>query len=465
MAIDFTAGAARRDIMPDRAMRNEAINRHLRPDERGSALHTKALAMTCRDQSFVLIALDSIYLETPNATQIRRAVAEAIDVDVQNIVISASHSHSAPIVEPPSGPHPYHDFVCGQTVQAAVEAWQSRRSARMGHDVTYVVGASFNQRVPLSEGGVKFARDFREGLATGRPVDPRLNVLRIDDERGNPIAGWVRFAAHPACVISDAPVSAEYPGYMTETLSQTVLDGAPMLFGYGASGDVNCIPMFGTEDDSARLGRNLARQAADVFARIQTRAPQRFVSGSRIIELPLEAPPAVKTLDKEIVEIRAFIAGLEKDPDLEWVIGFNCKKDWTAAQKQALAEPLAAWAERTKQDIQSGRVFPSSWPSEITALIVDDLGLLFYPGEPFSELGLSVAARSPLTETLLVALSNGANSYVPAAEDHRRGGYEPYHSVRYIKPNRDARPLPYAREAGECLVSNCLALINELCGR
>ena len=164
MAIEFTVGAAQQDITPDRAMRNEALNRHLRPDERGSALHTKALAMTYEDQIFVLVALDSIYLETPNATQIRRAVGDALDVDMQSIVISASHSHSAPIIEPLSGPHPYHDFVCAKTVQAATEAWQSRRSARMGHGVTYITGASFNQRVPLPEGGVRFGRDFHQYL-------------------------------------------------------------------------------------------------------------------------------------------------------------------------------------------------------------------------------------------------------------------------------------------------------------
>ena len=41
--------------------------------------------------------------------------------------------------------------------------------AAVGHAVVHVAGASFNTRVPLPDGGVKFTRDFREGLASGRP--------------------------------------------------------------------------------------------------------------------------------------------------------------------------------------------------------------------------------------------------------------------------------------------------------
>ena len=462
MANEFTVGAAQVDITPDRDMIDQELNGHLRPDERGSRLLAKALVMTWQRQRSVLIAVDNCGFETANAVQLCRAVAEATGIPTENIIISASHTHSAPLLEPLSGPHPYRDFLYGKIAAVAREAQQSCRCARIGHGVTHVAGASFNQRVPLAEGGVKFTRDFREGLATGRPVDPRLNVVRIDDEQGSPIAGWVRFAAHPACVIFNAPISAEYPGYMTEELSQSVSDGAPILFGYGASGDVNCIPMFGTEDDSAKLGHQLAQQVAEVFSRIETRAPRRFTGGTKVMNLPLDASISLETLDREIEEIHSFIEGLDRQPDLEWVIGYNCRKEWTVAQKKNLVQPLADWAERTRRDIQAGRVFPRHWPVEVIALRLDDLALLFVACEPFTELGLAVAARSPLQETLLVSLSNGGEGYIVTAEEHRRGGYEAYHNVRYIRPDKNARPLPYAAKAGECLISDCLALIEEI---
>ena len=123
---------------------------------------------------------------------------------------------------------------------------------------------------------------------------------------------------------------------------------------------------------------------------------------------------------------------------------------------------LAEWAQRMKEAIRSGRTFPSTWPIEVTSWIVDELGLVFYGGEPFAELGLGLAARSPLSTTLLLAMSNGCDSYLGTDEDRRRGGYELYTCPRYSKLAEDSRPLPYALGAGECMLRNSLTLIKSI---
>lgn len=345
---------------------------------------------------------------------------------------------------------------------AARAAWENRRPARFGYGATYAVGHAFNQRVPMPDGGVKFTRDFREGLATGRPVDPRLNVIRIDDLDGRPIAGWVRVAAHPACVIFNGPLSAEYPGYLTDSLSWSVADGAPVLFGYGASGDVNCVPMFGSEEDSRNLGLRLAEWIAPAFANIKTAVPQRVGFGQTEIDLPLEAVPSVESLDRDISEVEAFTASLENDPSAEWVLGINCKKEWPIEKKKAHVAPLAEWARRAKQAVQSGMEFPRTWRSTANAVIIDDLGLVFYSGEPFTTLSLEVAAKSPLSDTLLMAFGNGCEGYIGLADDWKRGGYEPYTSNRYSLLADGTRPLPYRQGAGESLVKELLELIEDM---
>ncbi len=466
MSTQFLAGAAVRDITPT----PEIAGKHsLRPwenvrfDELGSPLRVKGIAMESGDMRVILLALDLVGLENAQCDAIRHEVSDAIGLQVEDIIVTASHSHSTPNCEPLDGPHPFFTLVKERSVEAAKEAWTVRSPARVGHGITYAVGASFNQNIYLPGDRVKYTRDFREGLASGRPVDPRLNVIRVDDENGKPIAGWVRFAAHPACVIFDSPVSAEYPGYMTDWLSQECAGGAPVLFGYGASGDVNCIPMFGTEDDSRNLGLSLAHQAAPVFEGIQTATPRRFMVGSRRVDLPLDPPPSVEVLDGEIKEVRDFIQALDTNPDLEWVLGINCVKDWSVEAKRAYTQPLMEWAEYIKQAIQAGRQFPASWPSALAAMVIDDLGLVFSSCEPFTALGLELAARSPLQETLLMALSNGANAYVGPSGDHRRGGYQLHTNVRYGKLAEGQRLLPYGENAGDCLIRDCLAMLNDLC--
>ena len=478
MSSPFLAGAARQSIMPTPELMAQSPGCFpcTRKGEEGSPLQVKALAMSCGVQRWLHVSLDLCVLMNWNYDLIRDTIARDTGLALNEIVVAITHSHSAPYVTTRDAADPYVDFIRRRTVEAAVAAWNSRVPARIGHGGTWtagdsfnqrvhVTGASFNQRIAMPDGGVYFTRDYREGLAAGRLVDPRLTVVRIDTLAGRPIAGWVRFAAHPACVIFDAPLSAEYPGYMTERLSETVAQGAPVLFGYGVSGDVNCIPMFGKEEDSRTLGLNLASLAGPVFERIRTTVPLRMSVGSRVVDLPLDPAPSIEALDKEIAEVRAFIADLDRDPALVWILGVNCWKTWSVAQKKRYAAPLAEWAEKMKDSILAGRTFPRTWPSNVAALIVDEIALVFQSGELFTVLGLSLAARSPLPETLLMAWGNGGDGYLGTDEDKQRGGYEIYTSVRTNGLEAGLRPLPYASGAAEYLLREVLEMIEEMARR
>jgi hypothetical protein len=172
--------------------------------------------------------------------------------------------------------------------------------------------------------------------------------------------------------------------------------------------------------------------------------------------------PSLATLDKEIEEIKKFTEALDSQPDLEWVIGINCKPDWTVKAKKSHAAPLAQWAHLMKQAITSGRRLPSTWPKQVTSWIVDELGLVFCSGEPLTEIGLDLSKRSPLPETLLTSMSNGSEGYLGTDLDRQRGGYEMYTCNRYTKLAEDERPLPYALGASERFLNGCLTSIKTL---
>jgi neutral ceramidase len=467
MDTELHAGVAVRDITPTPQLVDNSlfstIQITVRTDGQGSPLKAKALVLSFRGKPRMLVALDLVLLFDPAAQMVREAVAAATGLAIDSIIISCSHTHSAPMVEPLDKPHPFLDFVAQQAADAAAEAMRSQRPARIGHGVTYAVGASFNTRVPMPDGGVKYTRDFREGLASGRPVDPRLSVIRINDDGGRPIAGWVRFAAHPANVIFNAPISAEYPGYMTDHLSEMIDGSPPFLFGYGAAGNVNCIPMFGREDESRNLGHRLAELAAETFASIRTQSPRRVLTRCASIELPLDAPPSIQTLDREIEEVENFMSGLERDPELVWVLGFNCWSKWPVEKKQGAAKPLADWARQIKKLLAAGHRFPGTWTRRVTAWVIDDLGLVFDPGESFMEIGLAISARSPLAETLLLTICNGLDLYLASDDERRRGGYEPVLSIRYLDAfTQKTRPLPYAIGAADRYIEQVLRLFDNL---
>lgn len=463
MSTAFQAGVAVRNITPTPQLVNNTLHcaMTVRTDEYGSPLNAKALALSFEGKSQMLVTLDLAHIRNPAAQLAREAVAAATGLAVDDVVLSCSHTHSAPMLDPVDGPHPFLDLVIRQATDAAREAMRSQRPARFGHGVTHVVGASFNTRVPLPTGGVKFARDFREGLASGRPIDPRLNVIRIDDENGRPVAGWVRFATHPANVIFDAPISAEYPGYMTDRLSEMIDGSPPFLFGYGAAGDSNCIPMFGRENQSRNLGFRLADLVAETFCSIRTSSPRRLLVRRADVELPLDAPPSAETLDREIEEVENFVNALKRDPQLIWVLGFNCGDHWSVEQKRNSAKPLADWARAVKEMLAAGHRFPTTWSRRVTAYVIDDLGLVFDPGETFSEIGMALSARSPLTETLLQTLCNGLDLYLATDAERKRGGYEPFLVTRYFDVRKgETRPLPYALGAADRYLDQLVRLFD-----
>ena len=58
-----------------------------------------------------------------------------------------------------------------------------------------------------------------------------------------------------------------------------------------------------------------------------------------------------------------------------------------------------------------------------------------YPFEVFSELSMRLRAYSKYAHTLLVACTNGSNSYLPPESELARGGYE-VDSFRRFRPRQ-----------------------------
>ena len=88
--------------------------------------------------------------------------------------------------------------------------------------------------------------------------------------------------------------------------------------------------------------------------------------------------------------------------------------------------------------------------------------MILLSGEPFTEIALELAARSPLGETLLMPIANGSDGYVATDAERRRGGYEPYTNCRTNRLAPGLRPLPYAIGAAGALIDSALLRIHEV---
>ena len=222
------------------------------------------------------------------------------------------------------------------------------------------------------------------------------------------------------------------------------------------------IPMFGHECDSRNLGHRLADLAAETFASIQTRSPGRVLACSAAIELPLDAPPSAQTLDREIEEVEDFISSLERNPATGLGARVQLRRQVADREETGLSQAAGRLGQRGQEDAAAGQRFPTTWTRHATAWLIDDLGLVFDTGETFVEISMEVSAQSPLAETLLQSLCNGADGYLTTDAERSRGGYRALLNPRYRLLADGVRPLPYALGAADRYVDQVLNLLEGL---
>ena len=87
--------------------------------------------------------------------------------------------------------------------------------------------------------------------------------------------------------------------------------------------------------------------------------------------------------------------------------------------------------------------------TELHGIRLGDVALVGFAGEPFSELGVQVKARSPFPHTLFSGYTNDYLGYLPTAEAYPDRGYEVDTS-------------PFRPGAGEQVVEGSLALLAAL---
>lgn len=152
------------------------------------------------------------------------------DVPPQNIILTATHTHSAQggmnkslLARSIAGrfvPEVL-EATAGRFVEAMTAAYEGRRRATLGYGTTTQHGMSENRRVP------------------GGPLDPQVGVIRVDDSDGRPIAIVANFAAHPTTVGGGDmfSISADYPGVYYTELERLAGGACVAMFLNGAEGN------------------------------------------------------------------------------------------------------------------------------------------------------------------------------------------------------------------------------------
>jgi hypothetical protein len=295
--------------------------------------------------------------------------------------------------------------------------------------------------------------------------DPEVGVIRIDTTDGQPLACLVNYACHPTVLgPENRLISPDYPGSTRKIVE--LVTGSTCLFLQGAAGNVGPIETFvASAAVASKLGTRLGLEAARVYFGLEPRPVRRQLrkvveSGAPLAEyeeVPEARPPARLTMARSYAELPTrspFAAVYEEAP--EQLAAWQAKLAKLMAQGASANEIAVALQRVTRLHLRSDRMLRyrgrKTLPVENYALRLGEAAIVAIAGEPYSEIGAEVKARSPFSKrTLFAGYLGGDMMYIPTAE-----------MFQYQPPPMEVDNSPYAPEAAQIAIEQLSRLLASL---
>jgi neutral ceramidase len=475
MGGELFAGVGRVDISPPVGV--DLVGTSLRSQPSNGVympLVATCLVLSTGDQKLAVFDSDLLSIPNPTARRIRERCGLVLGAPHHHVLLNCSHTHGAPMTsldKPKIGGD-----------QETVREEEERYVANLEHQLVGAVrlavsnltpariaagsgksDISVNRREIRSDGTVVIGRNFEA------PCDDEVGVIRVDTEDGRPLAAIANFAAHPG-VLSPAVsrlISPDFPGPMRSLVEE--ITGAKCLFLQGAAGDITTLESMTTETKIVeRVGKQLACEVARVYFGLRPHPveerPKEVTSIAPVLtyeEVPVEVPPITRfeVRSREVLlplkSFPSFATARENREALEAkVVELRSRGASNDETNPVIYHWLAA--RRLEDLLQEGDSDPSI-PAEVQVIRINDIALVAFPGEAFTEMSLSIKRSSPVNHTYVAGYSNGAIGYIPVREAYRFGGYE-------LENAHKGYAVPSALQEGsaERLVDVALELLDEL---
>jgi neutral ceramidase len=335
-------------------------------------LYVRAVAIECGDRRVALCSVDLCAVNEDVVAAARARVERECGVPAGQLLVSATHTHSAPHDDDSAC---WPDGLDARIAAAVAQACERLTPARVGAGWGLLAGHTLNRR-RLED-----------------PVDPAVFVMRIDAAGGAPLGVYYGFACHPVVLGPDnREVSGDWPGATARILEEALGPGAVAVFGQGACADVN------------PLTEGVRRQLAGgqtVYDRIGGTFDEAEHLGRAVAEEVLRVHRGVATGEVRGLWARRFAVATAHDgePDPGPLGGHGA--------------PRAAPDE----------------PVDVMLLGIDgpDVVLLGQPGEVFGETGVDLRRRlreAGVRHPFVVGYANGWRAYLAPRSAYRDGGYE-----------------------------------------
>jgi hypothetical protein len=424
----------------------------------------KALILRRERTTTVLVTLDAVAIgkigRVPEnfLRELREKLRADFNIEPTNVLVTASHCHA--VVKP--------DLLT--PVLAAIrDAISQMVPSRAGAGVAYETRISENRRVTLHDGSEADMRRAysmpKDGdVAHTGPIDPEVGILKIERYDGTPLAVVYNFACHPIMNPPSKGNSADFPGFSSALIEETLSHGAMAFFVQGCAGDINPIRYKEANHtpDAEPLGVMLASSVLKSLHTIQTEADPPLEVSSRQLQVPTarnyenrinsiesERQLLLNSLRPTNINFKSFVPlfiqhGIWPEAPSRHIQSYLHDrsqgraplKQQDADNKNAIEGYLAnieamekltrlntnlALLKKHQKQVQA--LPEKSLAAEMCSLRVGEFRLITFPGELTVEVGLEIKKKAGAKRVFVAGYTNGYLYYAPTAAQLQNTGY------------------------------------------
>jgi hypothetical protein len=375
-------------------------------------LHAKAIVLESGGERVALVALDLISTPPDLVTESRREIERVTKMRGASVMISATHSHTGPVLDRKSAFGGKSDLVgryrteLPLKIASAVQQAESRlTSAEVWSACGREDSIAFNRRYHMKDGTVGWNPGKRNPnvLKAAGPIDPAVPIVFFESADRKPLATYVNYAVH-LDNIGEPMISADLPWMLSRALADFKGPEMITVFSAGCCGDVNHIDVSWSEPqrgiaNAARMGTILAGEVLRTWPHLRPIDARglRVRSAALSLELP-------ELRDGDIDQARAIVKRAtdqdSKRPSFLEIVGAFKVLDVAARHGRPLEVEVQAIA------------------------LGNEVAWVSLPGEIFTELGLAIKQDSPFPQTIVAELANGSIGYIPSRRAYTQGNYE-----------------------------------------
>jgi neutral ceramidase len=373
------------------------------------SLYARAIVATNdTGEKIALLTVDICFIPKESVDLMRAYIASNTDLKADHVMIMATHTHSGPVADAHA---PKAKEYLTLAASAVIKADKNLAPTFMSVGRSSENRVSHNRRLKCKDGTThmcweKFAPGFV--IEPWGPIDPELITLSLARD-GKPKGVIVNFACHATTLTGNNWLySADYPGYLGESIKRVKGKDYMPLFFNGCCGNVTQVDYRigfpDTYQECQRIGYILGVSALEAIQNEQPLTGDHIAVSREMVPLK-----RLSITDEQFTWAKAIMKKVEKEgmPPLQadGIPDAQYAKDWIQMRRdQEMVDSL-----------------------EVMVVRIGDVAFVGLPGEMFTEFGMDIKAKSPCKNTLVMGLANDEKGYFPTKVSFTQGpkGFTP----------------------------------------